>query len=121
MYSRSRHGYDTEIVSVTRFDDGVIAEEDLAAGLLLRSSLRKAGSIIVELEPRLGLTPYYRCICPSLSQSCHPSANGHERRVSMGLWRSRLALRAVVSSNLLVDRKRTCKKARVRKTICAAT
>jgi hypothetical protein len=35
MYSRSRHGYDTGIVSVTRFDDGVIAEEDLAAGLLL--------------------------------------------------------------------------------------
>jgi hypothetical protein len=121
MDSRSKHGYDTKIVSATRFDDGAIAEEHLAAELLLRSSLREAGSIIVELEPRLVSTPYYRCICPSLSQSCHPSANGHERLVSMGLWRSRLALCVVVSSNLLVDRKRICKKARVRKTICAAT
>ena len=52
MDSRSKHGYDTKIVSVTRFDDGVIAEEDLAAGLLLRSSLSEAGSIIVKLENR---------------------------------------------------------------------
>jgi hypothetical protein len=87
MDSRSKHGYDTKIVSVTRFDEGVIAEEDLAAGLLLCSSLREAGSIVVKLETRLGSTPYYRCMCPSLSQSCHPSANDHERRVSMGLWR----------------------------------
>jgi hypothetical protein len=53
MGSRSRHGYDTKIVSVTRFDDGVVAEEDLAAGVLLRSSWRER-RVASLLSSRLG-------------------------------------------------------------------
>jgi hypothetical protein len=69
MDSRSKHGYDTKIVSVTRFDNGVVAEEDLAARLLLRSSLREAGSIIAKLEKRWfrhHIIVVYALLCPSL-------------------------------------------------------
>jgi hypothetical protein len=47
--SRRRHGHDTGGGSVTRFDDGVIVEEGLAVGLLLRSDPSEVESVIFQV------------------------------------------------------------------------